>query len=76
MNGKVVVFSLAQPELWIWKTIYKCLWFNIDCDLLIIYNQPINQSFSASTNPDSDDDVNGFEDINGGEIDYIKLAQL
>ena len=31
---------------------------------------------SASSNPDSDDDVNGFEDINGGEIDYIKLAQL
>ena len=29
-----------------------------------------------STSPESDDDVNGFEDINGGEIDYVKLAQL
>lgn len=44
--------------------------------IYLVNNQPINLIFSASTNPDSDDDVNGFEDINGGEIDYIKLAQL
>ena len=33
-------------------------------------------TYINSTSPESDDDVNGFEDINGGEIDYVKLAQL
>ena len=43
---------------------------------LIFVNFGFSSTYLKSTSPKSDDDVNGFEDINGGEIDYVKLAQL
>ena len=72
---RVKIGKLMKNRAQVWHFLYLSLCSSKTKGFNYLQNFYFSSTY-ISTSPESDDDVNGFEDINGGEIDYVKLAQL